>query len=150
MAGQIETPKSFLAGEWNLELGGTARIDNEQRTSDAVDLGAGIAANYWLTRGFGFGVRGEIESLNHSTFDRAIARLQARAPLWDTVAPYGYIEGGFDFERNEWGAGAGGGVEWRPKAVLKGRIGLFGEAGLEASQTGVGRMRGAAGIRYPF
>lgn len=140
----------FKAGEFNLELGGTATIRNEARSKDDVNIGGSIGANYWITRGFGLGIRGEAEDTAHSLFDRAIVRVSVRAPLWDTVAPYGYLDGGYGFEVNRWQAGAGGGLEWRPHAVLKGRIGLYAEAGLNVDPKGNGWMRGGAGIRFPF
>lgn len=140
----------FKAGEFNLELGGTATLRNESRNKDDLNFGAALGANYWFTRGFGFGLRGESEDTHHSFVDRAIARFSVRAPLWDTVAPYGYLEGGFDFEVDRWLAGAGGGLEWRPGPITKGRVGFFAEAGLQVDPRGAGSMRGAAGIRFPF
>lgn len=149
-ADSTATHELFKAGEFNLELGGTAAIRNESRSKDDLNFGGAIGANYWLTRGFGFGLRAESEDTAHSLVDRAILRLAVRAPLWNTVAPYGFLEGGFDFEVDRWLAGAGGGLEWRPGPVLKGRVGLFAEAGLQVDPKGNGSMRGAAGIRLPF
>lgn len=140
----------FPAGEFNLELGGTATIRNESRSKDDLNFGGSIGANYWFTRGLGLGIRAEAEDTAHSVVDRTLARASVRAPLWNTVAPYGYIEGGFDWEVDRWLAGAGGGLEWRPGPVLKGRLGLFAEAGLQVTTKGEGSMRGAVGIRLPL
>lgn len=146
----LPTSELFKAGEFNLELGGTASLRNESRNKDDLNFGGAIGANYWFTRGFGLGARAEAEDTAHSMVDRAILRGSVRAPLWNTVAPYGYVEGGYDFEVDRWLAGAGGGLEWRPGPVLKGRLGLFAEAGLQVDPKGNGSMRGAAGIRLPF
>ena len=143
-------PMQFLAGEFNLDLYGTANIRNESRSKDDLHFGAGLGANYWITRGLGIGLRGESEDTHHSFVDRALARVSVRAPLWDTVAPYGYGEGGYDTERHNGVFGAGGGLEWRPGPVLNGRLGLYVEAGLQVDHHGNGSMRGAAGIRLPF
>jgi hypothetical protein len=140
-------PSHFLAGEWNLDLYGTARLANESRSKDDLVFGGGLGANYWITRGFGFGVRGETDNLvggfEHSVFDRALGRVLVRAPLWDRIAPYGYVEGGYQFERNRWVAGTGGGLDFR---LAKG-WGLFGEAGLQVDPEGHGSMRANTGVR---
>lgn len=137
----------FLAGEWNLDLYGTGTLANESRSKDDLVFGGGLGLNYWITRGFGLGLKGETDNLvhgfEHSVFDRAIGRASVRAPLWDRVAPYGYCEGGYDFERNNCIAGAGGGLDFR---LAKGWA-LFGEAGLQVTGEGKGSMKGELGVR---
>lgn len=143
---KVPEKKLFNAGEFNIDGYGTASILNAQRSKDDVVLGAGLGASYWFTRGFGAGLRAESDNTAHSLVDRGIGRLQVRAPLWDRVAPYGFLDGIFDFERDKWSAGAGGGLEFR---FYKG-LGVFGEAGLAVNTEGEGRMRGAAGMRLSF
>lgn len=140
-------PERFFNGkEFSLDLYGTGSLSNSDRDADNIRFGAGIGANYFFTRGLGFGVRGETDNAGHSFVDRAKGRALFRAPLWDRIAPYGYVEGGYDFERDDWGAGAGGGLEWR----FTRNFGVFGEAGLEVDTEGGGRMRGNAGLRLTF
>lgn len=139
-------PKHFLAGEWNLDLYGTASIANESRSTTDLHLGGGAGVSYWVTRGFGFGLRGDAEGWQHSVFDRGVGRVMVRAPLWDRVAPYGYAEGGYHFERERWLAGCGGGLELR---LAKG-WGLFAEAGLETTTRGEAAGRGSAGVRLTW
>ena len=143
-------PTHFLAGEWNLDLYSVGTLANESRSKDDLVFGGGIGANYWITRGFGLGVVGETDNLfsgfEHSVFDRALGRVLVRAPLWDRIAPYGYAEGGYQFERNRWVAGTGGGLDFR---LAKG-WGLFGEAGLQVDPDGHGSMKGKLGVRLCF
>lgn len=140
-------PQHFLAGEWNLDLYGTGTLANESRSKDDLVFGGGLGLNYWITRGFGFGLKGETDNLwggfEHSFFDRALGRVLVRAPLWDRIAPYGYVEGGYAFERNGWVAGTGGGLDFR---LAKGWA-LFGEAGLQVDPDGHGAMKGEFGVR---
>lgn len=140
-------PGSFFnAKEFSLDLYGTGSLSNADRDADNIRFGAGVGVNYFFTRGLGIGLRGESDNTGHSFVDRAKARGLFRAPLWDRLAPYGYVEGGFDFERDDWGAGAGGGLEFR----LSKNVGFFGEAGLEVDTGGSGMMRGNAGLRITF
>lgn len=139
--------KLFNGKEFSLDLYGTASLSNADRDPDHVRFGAGVGANYFFTRGLGFGLRGETDNAGHDFVDRAKGRVLFRAPLWDRIAPYGFVEGGFDFERDDWSAGAGGGLEFR----FTRNIGVFGEAGLEMdTEDGAGRMRGNAGLRITF
>lgn len=141
-----EEPQAFNAKEFSLSLYGTGAIETDARAKEAIQVGTGIGADYFLTRGFGIGARAELSDFSHSVVDRSSGRLTARAPLWDTVAPYGYVEGGFDFERDRLFAGAGGGVEAR----FTKRVGAFAELGLETTTRGEATGRAAAGIRLPF
>ncbi len=142
-----EEPQAFNAKEFSLSLYGTGAIETDARAKEAIVVGTGIGADYFVTRGLGFGARAELTDFSHSVLDRSTARVIARAPLWDAVAPYGYVEGGFNFERDRWLAGAGGGVEVRLKKLP---VGVFGEAGLETTTRGEATGRAAAGIRLPF
>ena len=141
-----EEPHAFNAKEFSLSLYGTGAIETDARAKEAVQVGTGIGADYFITRGFGVGARAELSDFSHSVVDRSSGRLTARAPLWDAVAPYGYVEGGFDFERDRLFAGAGGGVEAR----FTKRVGAFAELGLETTTRGEATGRAAAGIRLPF
>jgi hypothetical protein len=136
----------FKAGEFNLDLYGTASIANEARNKEAVSTGLGSGLTYWATKNLGFGVRAEANEFTHSVVDYGAARISVRAPLWDTVAPYGYAEGGYNFEADHWHSGAGGGLDIR---LSKG-WGVFGEAGLDVTTRGAGSAKCAAGIRLAF
>lgn len=144
----IEQAKSgpFRAGEFNLELGGNAAIGNAQRNKDDVDYGVSLGGNYWFTRNFGGGLRVEGEDAHGLLVKAGVARLSVRAPLWEKVAPYGYVDGLFHLERDRWEAGAGGGLDFR----FIEHLGLFVEAGLNVDTRGAGRMRGGAGVRFSF
>lgn len=136
----------FRAGEFNLDLYGAASLKNESRDPKDVRYGVGVGATYFVTKNFGFGLRAESESAKHSLVDLALGRVTLRAPLSASFAPYGFVQGGFLFERDRWQAGAGGGLEFR---AFK-NLGVFGEAGLNMDTEGVGRMIGAAGVRLSF
>lgn len=137
---------AFRAEEFSLSLYGTGAIATEARAKEAISVGTGIGADYFFTKGFGIGARAELSDFSHSVIDRTSGRLTARAPLWDAVAPYGYVEGGFNFEQDRLFAGAGGGVEWR----INKHVGTFAELGLETTTRGEATGRAAAGIRLPF
>lgn len=140
-------PGSFFAAkEFSLDLYGTGSLSNADRDADNIRFGAGVGVNYFFTRGLGIGLRAESDNTGHSFVDRVKARGIFRAPLWDRLAPYGFVEGGFDFERDDWGAGAGGGLEYK----FGPRLGVFAEAGLEVDTGGSGLMRGTAGLRLTF
>lgn len=141
-----EEPAAFNANEFSLSLYGTGAIATEARAKEAISVGTGIGADYFITKGFGIGARAELSDFSHSVIDRTSGRLTARAPLWDAVAPYGYVEGGFNFEQDRLFAGAGGGVEWR----INKHVGTFAELGLETTTRGEATGRAAAGIRLPF
>lgn len=142
-----EEPQAFNAKEFSLKLYGTGAIETDARAKEAIVVGTGIGADYFVTRGLGFGARAELTDFSHSVLDRSTARVIARAPLWDAVAPYGYVEGGFNFEQDRWLAGAGGGVEVRLKKLP---VGVFGEAGLETTTRGEASGRVATGLNIPF
>lgn len=147
---KLDDAQAFRAGEFSLSLYGTAAINTGARVKEAVSVGTGIGGDYFITRGFGVGIRSELSGFTHSVVDRSSARLIARAPIWDAVAPYGYTEGGFDFERNRVVVGAGGGIEWRLKNLVHRDVAVFGEAGLETTTRGEAVGRCAAGVRIPF
>jgi hypothetical protein len=136
----------YRAGEFNLDLYGTGSIGDSDRNPNNIRVGAGAGATYFFTRGLGFGFRGETDNAGHSFVDRATGRVIVRAPLWDRIAPYGYVDGTFNFEVDKWSAGAGGGLEYR----FFRNVGVFAEAGLLVDTEGDGKMRGAAGLRLSF
>ena len=142
----LRAESAFRAEEFSLSLYGTGAIATDARAKEAVSVGTGIGADYFFTKGFGIGARAELSDFSHSVIDRTSGRLIARAPLWDAVAPYGYVEGGFNFEQDRLFAGAGGGVEWR----INKHVGTFAELGLETTTRGEATGRAAAGIRLPF
>lgn len=146
----------FQAKELNVEAFGAIQAQN---LTDNPDWGAGVGVSYFITRGFGFGVRAVSYETRHSAIDQVEPRLIVRAPLWDRIAPYGYAAGTYSFEHGRWGAGAGGGLEYR----FSPRIGVFAEAGLHletgtdvrvskrrTESLGRGSAVGAAGIRFSF
>lgn len=148
--------QNYSAKEANLDVFATVQAQN---LTDHPDLGAGVGVSYFITRGFGFGVRAVSYETRHSAIDQVEPRLIVRAPLWDRLAPYGYAAGTYSFERGRWGAGAGGGLEFR----FTPRLAVFGEAGLhletgtdvrvakhQTRSLGRGSAVGAAGIRFAF
>lgn len=141
-----KTEEHFGAGEFDLSLYGAGVIANESRSKDDVRYSGGIGATYWVTKGFGIGGLAELSDFKHSVIDLGMGRLSVRAPLWDTVAPYGFVDGGFHFEHNRWHVDAGGGLELR---IAQG-WGVFGEAGLGTTTRGEGYGLARAGIRLSF
>lgn len=85
---------AFRAEEFSLSLYGTGAIATEARAKEAISVGTGIGADYFITKGFGIGARADLSDFSHSVIDRTSGRLTARAPLWDAVAPYGYVRRG--------------------------------------------------------
>lgn len=145
-ASEAPPEQLFRADELSISLYGTGAIGTADRVKEVVSVGTGLGADYYVTRGFGFGLRAEASDFTHSVVDRSSGRVLVRAPLWDRVAPYGYAEGGFDFERDHVFAGCGGGIEFR----LNKNVGTFAELGLETTTRGEATGRAAAGIRFPF
>jgi hypothetical protein len=138
-----ESPRNFRAGELSVDLFAAAEARDFTRS---VDYGGGVGLNYFITRGFGVGARALSYDLNHSAVDELQPRVIVRAPLWDRVAPYGYAQGIYQFERGRWGGGTGGGLELR----LGRSAGLFAEAGLNLESGGRGAAVAAAGVRWTF
>lgn len=138
-----KAPAHFRAGDFDLSLYGKGSIDIRSRSKQDLDYGGGIGGTYWLTRGLGLGGLAELGDFNHSVIDQASGRITVRAPLWDTIAPYGFADGGYDFERERWLVEAGGGGELRFAAGW----GLFLEAGLGTSTRGEAYGVARAGVR---
>jgi len=139
----------YRSGEFNVDLFGTGNLKNEDRDPNNLRFGVGARGTYFLTRNFGVGVSAESESAKHSVVDLVQGRVTLRAPLqngFNSLSPYGFVQGGFLFERDRWQAGAGGGLEFR----LNKYLGTFGEAGPNVDTDGVGRMIGAVGVRLSF
>lgn len=143
---KVSETSYYRAGEFNVDLYGTGALKNEQREASDLRFGVGLGATYFWTRNLGFGLRAESESAGHSLVDLALGRVTVRAPLSNGLSPYGFVQGGFLFERDRWQAGAGGGLEFRFSKYL----GTFGEAGLSVDTEGMGRMIGAVGVRVSF
>ena len=144
-AGKVDekAPGHFNAGDFDLSLYGKGSIDIRSRSKQDLDYGGGLGGTYWLTRGLGIGGLAELGDFNHSVIDHAAGRITVRAPLWDTVAPYGFADGGYDFERERWLVEAGGGGELR---FAQG-WGIFLEAGLGTSTRGEAYGVARAGVR---
>lgn len=138
--------QNFRAGEIQVETFGV--LDRPDLTGAPV-WGAGVGVGYYITRGLGASVRGVSYSTDEwggSVIDQGEARILFRAPLWDRVAPYGYVAGIHNFERDDWGAGAGGGLEYR----LTQRIGVFGETGLGITTKRQDSWSTSFGLRIAF
>ncbi len=142
-------PQNFRANEFSLDLYAAA---NARDLTGEIDYGGGLGANYFFTRGFGAGARVTAWNTTDRFLDEISARLIARAPLWDRLAPYGYVEGTYDttddarFKDGSWGAGAGGGLE----IALNEHVRLKAEAGLRVDTKGRGSFQGTGGISLPF
>jgi len=136
----------FRAGEFNLDLYGTGSLGDSHNGPNGIRAGLGAGATYFYTKALGFGFRAESDNADHSFLDRASGRVIIRAPLWDRFAPYGYANGVFHFERDEWSAGAGGGLEYR----FNPKVAVFTEAGADIDLGGHGKLVGAAGLRLSF
>jgi len=108
--------------------------------------GEGIGLNYFVTRGLGFGVRGVAYGLEGVFVDEVEARIIFRAPLWDRIAPYGFVSGVYVFDGEQVGAGAGGGLEFR----FTPHISAFGETGVRISTDGANDWQTSAGVRFIF
>lgn len=100
--------QNFSAGEFSVDAFGTLVRPG---LTGAPRWGVGVGANYFITRGFGFGASGVGYNTVESFVDEVDARLIFRAPLWDRVAPYGFVFGVYSPENDCAGAGAGGGLE---------------------------------------
>jgi len=139
---------NFRANEFSIDLYTAA---NAKDLTGQINYGGGVGANYFFTRGFGAGARVTAWNTTERFIDEISARLIARAPLWDRVAPYGYVEGVYEattvdkFKNGHWGAGAGGGIE-----VALGPVHLKAEAGLRVDTDGRGSFQGTGGITIPF
>lgn len=115
--------QNFNAGEFSVDAFGTLVRPG---LTGAPRWGMGLGADYFITRGFGFGARGVAYNTVESFVDEVDARLIFRAPLWDRVAPYGFVSGVYSFEGDCAGAGAGGGLEIKFTKAF----GMFAETGI--------------------
>lgn len=106
----------------------------------------GVGLDYFITRGFGLGVRAQIDDFQGSAIDRIGPRATVRAPLWDRLAPYGYTEGTYDLNADRWHIGTGAGLELR----FARNLGAFGEAGVELDLDGRSTLRTSVGLRLSF
>lgn len=136
----------FYAGQWNLDLYGTGSLKNDPKDDKDLRFGAGAGVTYFFTKQLGLGVRAESESTAHSVFDFVAGRVTFRAPISATISPYGFVQGGFRFERDAWEAGAGAGLEFK----FKPNLGVYGEAAIASDIDGHGKLLGAAGVRLSF
>ncbi len=146
VAPKAEVESYYRSGEFNIDLYGTGNLKNESRDENDLRFGAGVGVTYFFTKNFGLGLRAESENTGHSVVDLALGRATLRAPLSASFAPYGFLQGGFRFERERWEAGAGGGLEFRINRYLS----TFGEAGLSVDTEGTGHMIGAVGVKVIF
>lgn len=123
-----------------------ATLDLESVIGGDAQYGGGVGLDYFITRGLGLGLRAEAQDTKGGFIDQFGPRLTVRAPLWDRVAPYGYVQGIFNLDRDDWRVGTGAGVEWR----FTKNLGAFAEAGAEMDLDGRSRLRTAAGLRLSF
>lgn len=126
-------------------------VASAQDLTGEIDYGGALGANHFFTRGFGAGARVIAWDTSNRFVDEIDARFIARAPLWDRVAPYGYVEGTYDvrgkgFGDGKWGAGTGGGLE----IALTENVALKAEAGLRVDTRGKGGFMGAGGLSWKF
>lgn len=141
-----EPPKNFRAGEIQFETFG---VHSRPDLTGAPQWGVGIGMGYYITRGLGVSVRGvsyATDNWGGATVDEGDLRLNFRAPLWDRIAPYAYCQGVHNFDSNDWGAGAGGGLEFK----FNKNFGVFGETGINVTTEGKNDWTTSAGIRMTF
>lgn len=138
--------QNFRAEEFSAEVFGYGEMINWR---GQAQFGGGVGVSYFVTRGLGAGVRLEGQDFTGSLVDLIETRIYFRAPLWDTVAPYGFVAGTYRFPEGciseKWGAGAGGGLEFKFSRHFgaKADIGLYAER-----DRGVARV--TAGVNYSF
>lgn len=105
---------------------------------------------YQITRHWAADIRLTHEGLDAdgSAIQDIGGRLVARMPF-DFVAPYTFLGGTFDLERDEWRLQPGGGIEIGLTKKLTG-LRLFAEGGLDATLDGRSGYVFAGGIRLRF
>lgn len=123
-----------------------ATLDLESVIGGDAQYGGGVGLDYFITRGLGLGLRAEAQDTRGGFIDQLGPRLTVRAPLWDKLAPYGYVQGTFNLDRDDWRVGTGAGIEYR----FSKRLGVFAEAGAELDLDGGSRLKTAAGLRFSF
>jgi hypothetical protein len=113
-----QTQNLFKADEINLIMFG----DYFDKHSD--QWGGGVGLQYFTSRVIGLGVSTHWENFGGSFFDNVNGELYLRIPLGRLpIAPYAVGTGGYDFEREGWFGGGGGGAEWR----FSKEVGVFGD-----------------------
>lgn len=112
----------YRANELSLDAFGMGSIG--QQTIDHISgarvqhngrAGAGVGANYFLTRYIGIGGDAFTENTAHDFVDSASGNLIARVPIADTgIAPYIFGGGGYQFDEvGQKFAQGGAGIEFR-------------------------------------
>jgi len=143
----VPAPKAealFQDHEFQIDLlGGATSEDLDQ---DNVELGAGAGVSYYITDTFGFGVSAFTTDKEHHTVDQLSWDVLARQPIGDRVAPYLFVGGDYNFERDEWLAHSGAGLEIR----LIRHLGTFAEARWETDFVDHDQAVGRAGVRLSF
>lgn len=145
--------QNFHAKEIQAEVFGYGEMVNWR---GKAQFGGGVGITYFLTRGLGAGLRLSGQDFTGVLVDQVEPRIYFRAPLWDRLAPYGFVAGTYRFpngfhgcppveEGDEWGAGAGGGLEFKftPHFGAKADIGIYAER-----DRGIARV--TAGVNYSF
>ena len=114
---------------------------------DHDDYGYGVGLGYQITRHWAADLR-----LAHAGLDlegHAVqeigGRLVARMPF-ETLAPYTFLGGSFDLERDQWRVQPGAGVEIALNKTLR----IFGEGALDADLKGNTGYLFSAGLRWRF
>lgn len=139
----------FHANEFNFDIYG---VSDFKGITESSTVSAGLGLNYWITKNFGLGARIGADDFDGIGVEDSLGRILLRAPLWDRVAPYGYVEGGYNWQNEDWLTGLGAGVEFR---IIE-HLGIFGEAGVkmvvgEQQRDNLnGDLRLVFGIRYSY
>lgn len=138
--------QNFRAGEIQIESFGIMDLPD---LTGSPEWGVGVGVGYYITRGLGVSIQGisyAQDEWGGAVVDQGNLRVNFRAPLWDRVAPTAYVQGIHNFDRSEWGAGAGGGLELR----FTKNIGIFGETGVDITTEGRNNWTTKAGFRFSF
>jgi len=114
------------------------------------EYGYFAGVGYQITKHWGIDARVGHEGLDIEghTVQSIGGRLVARMPF-DFVAPYTFLGGTFDLERDEWRLQPGGGIELGLTKKLEG-LRLFAEGGLDADLKGRSGYLFGAGVRLRF
>jgi hypothetical protein len=140
----------YRANELSLDLFGTGSTDQDNgrggESSTRFGLGAGL--NYFFLQHLGIGADAYSEDAGHSFIDSTSGNLIARFPIGTSgVAPYGFIGGGYQFDKVEqWFANVGGGFEFR----FQKNWGIFIDARYVFADETDNYPLGRAGFRFGF
>lgn len=142
----------YRAGEFSIDLFGTAQVADLGSLNDLNDheAGVGIGLNYFYTRNLGvsYELRGQARNLRHEFLNESSLSLVYRIPI-GTIAPYGFAGGGYEIVdgKIDFNAHAGAGLEVR----LSPHVGVFSDVRVitESFRSASGYL-GRAGVRVSF